>query len=234
MVTAAKTILIVDDEPDILELLDLLLGGEGYRVLQAGGGAAALAVLQNERPDLVFLDIMMPDVDGHAVCAQIRSQERLRHVPVYMLTAKNDVAHIGRALDAGAHGFIVKPFDTEELLRVVASCLGGQRTDFYRAGQAEPGKGQGDSRVVCLGLSEPKAEYSVVVGVCDDQHYNLLSLWQRDEAHRCVTTALLNVNASEHFGELLNRILAVPRVEILHCSIYRTIEDVPMHKLERA
>ncbi|MCE9614662.1 MAG: response regulator [Lentisphaerae bacterium] len=234
MATSAKTILIVDDEPDILELLDLLLAGEGYRVLQAGGGAAAMAALAAERPDFVFLDIMMPDIDGHAVCAHIRGQERLRDVPVYMLTAKNDVAHIGRALDAGAHGFMVKPFDTEDLLRVVAACLGGERTDFYRSGQPAGGARPGDSRVACLAIAEPKAEFSVIVGVCEDQHYNLLSLWQRDEPTRCMTTALLNVTASEHFGTLLNRILAVPRVEILHCSIYRTIEEVPMHKLEHA
>lgn len=241
MATPPRTVMIVDDEPDILEMVDLLLSGEGYRVLQAGGGAAAVKLLQTERPDFIFLDIMMPDMDGHAVCQHIRRQEALRQTPVFMLTAKNDVNHIGRALDTGANGFIVKPFDTEALLRVVAVSLsGGRPEEFYSAGRTlvkrprEAVLPSADSRVAFLTLSEPKADFSVAVSVCDGQHYNLLSVWQREEKDRCITTALLNVATSEHFGALLNRMLVEPGVQVLHCAIYRTVEDIPMHKLESA
>jgi CheY-like chemotaxis protein len=241
MTAHARTVLVVDDEPDILELLQILLGGAGYRVVTAGGGRQAMQTLDQLCPDLVLLDIMMPDVDGHAVCAHIRGQDRLRAVPVYFLTAKNDVSHIGRALDHGANGFIVKPFDTEDLLNLLEACFSGGQTIFYSPGKAvmvtPPRRtpASSDSRVAVLSLTEPHAAFSVVVGAAETPYHHLLSLWQREDGDLCVTTAVLNLESSEHFGDLLNRVLAAPGgVHILHCSIYRRLEDVPMHKLEHA
>lgn len=234
-------ILIAEDDAHIRAGLVDALESEGYAVEAVADGKAALDAFQKRRPDLVLLDIMMPDVDGHAVCAHIRGQDRLRAVPVYFLTAKNDVSHIGRALDHGANGFIVKPFDTEDLLNLLEACFSGGQTIFYSPGKAvmvtPPRRtpASSDSRVAVLSLTEPHAAFSVVVGAAETPYHHLLSLWQREDGDLCVTTAVLNLESSEHFGDLPNRVLAAPGgVHILHCSIYRRLEDVPMHKLEHA
>jgi DNA-binding response OmpR family regulator len=236
----SQTILVVDDEPDILELLGILLKGAGYRVLAAPGARAALDLLERETVDFILLDLMMPEVDGYAVLERLRAHAPWRNIPVYILTAKNDVVNIAHALDLGAGGFLVKPFDTENLLRVVAACLSGNATAFYSAGNTEPAQARdtrhsaGESPVAWLQLAEPRAPYSAVAQACEDQQYNLLSIWSevRDDVQH--TTALLDIANPEHFGGLLNRVLAHPEVQILHCAIYRALADIPLKKMEGA
>lgn len=114
MSTPAK-ILVVDDEPRAVTLLRNLLLPEGYHVLTAHSGAEALAVAKQEIPDVVLLDVMMPELDGFAVCAQLREDPRLAHVPILMLTALDDRDSLLSGLRAGADDFISKPFDSTEL-----------------------------------------------------------------------------------------------------------------------
>jgi DNA-binding response OmpR family regulator len=240
MASPARTVMIVDDEPDILDMVDILLDSGGYKTLRADSGQVAMDMLDSHSPDLMLLDIMMPDVDGHAVCTYARAKQTLANMPIFMLTAKNDVANIGRALEAGANGFIVKPFDTEDLLRVIAAKLGGTQTAFYKSpgntvpvdARALAREASGAEQFACVTVSEPPAPFSTVIQACEDQHFNLLSLWQRDERDRQITTALLSISSSEHFGDLLNRILSTDDVDVLHCCIYRELSDVPIHKME--
>jgi signal transduction histidine kinase len=114
MPTPAK-ILVVDDEPRAVTLLRNLLLPEGYNVLSAHSGAEALALAEREVPDVVLLDVMMPEMDGFAVCARLRADPRLAHVPVLMLTALDDRESLLSGLRAGADDFISKPFDSTEL-----------------------------------------------------------------------------------------------------------------------
>lgn len=235
MTSAQKTILAVDDERDIIDMLTLLLESEGYRVVPAMGGTAAIEILKSERPDLVLLDIMMPDLDGHAVCRHIRGKEEFSDLPVVMLTAKNDIDHIAKALDEGADGFIVKPFEVEQFLRMLDFRVSGRQAEFYRSDrpvvQAEemPGEALGRSeRIVFLDFFEPDEAFSAVVRACEEQSHCLLSLWQREaDDHMLETTVLLTVESSGQFGEMLNRILEVPDVRIANCIIYRNFSDIP-------
>jgi len=114
-------ILIVEDEVPMRTALRDCLESEGYRVLTAADGASGLERAVREKPDLILLDIMMPRLDGYAVCAQLR---RLANpVPLLMLTAKGQIEDRVRGLDAGADDYLVKPFSTEELLARVRSLL---------------------------------------------------------------------------------------------------------------
>ena len=114
-------ILIVEDEVPMRTALRDCLESEGYRVLTAADGASGLERAVREKPDLILLDIMMPRLDGYAVCAQLR---RLSNpVPLLMLTAKGQIEDRVRGLDAGADDYLVKPFSTEELLARVRSLL---------------------------------------------------------------------------------------------------------------
>ena len=104
-------ILIVDDEPAGREVLEGLLSTEPYQLTFAGTGSEALAALDNEPPDLVLLDVMMPELDGFEVCRRIRRQDRLRELPIILVTALDDRASRLTGLDAGADDFVSKPFD---------------------------------------------------------------------------------------------------------------------------
>jgi DNA-binding response OmpR family regulator len=114
-------ILIIEDETPMRTALADILEGEGYRALTAADGEIGLRKAVDEKPDLILLDIMMPRLDGFAVCAELRRLEIL--VPVLMLTAKGQVEDRVTGLDAGADDYLVKPFSTEELLARVRALL---------------------------------------------------------------------------------------------------------------
>jgi DNA-binding response OmpR family regulator len=107
-------ILIIEDEAPMRTALADLLAAEGHRVLTATDGAAGLERAFVEKPDLILLDVMMPQLDGFSLCAELRRLEN--HVPVLMLTAKGQIEDRVSGLDAGADDYLVKPFSTEELL----------------------------------------------------------------------------------------------------------------------
>ena len=116
-----QRILIIEDERPMRTALADLLTAEGYRTLAAADGERGLELALAEKPDLILLDIMMPKLDGFAVCAELR---RLAvAVPVLMLTAKGQIEDRVNGLDAGADDYLVKPFSTEELLARVRALL---------------------------------------------------------------------------------------------------------------
>ncbi|MBM7786741.1 adenylate/guanylate cyclase domain-containing protein [Tenggerimyces flavus] len=114
------TVLVVDDQPQNVRLLDAVLSPRGYRVLRADSGTAALDQLETEDVDLVLLDIVMPKMDGYEVCERIRANEATAFLPVVMITASGDQEKL-RALQSGADDFVTKPFNQAELLARVAS-----------------------------------------------------------------------------------------------------------------
>lgn len=118
--TEPVTVLVVDDQPPNLRLLDAVLSPRGYRVVTAGSGEQALAVLKDSAIDLVLLDVVMPGLDGHEVCRRIRADEATAFLPVVMITASGDQEKV-HALVSGADDFVTKPFDQAELLARVAS-----------------------------------------------------------------------------------------------------------------
>jgi two-component system phosphate regulon response regulator PhoB len=120
---SSKTILVVDDEEDILELLDYNLTKEGFRVVRAASGEKALDLAKTERPDLVVLDLMLPGLDGLEVCKRIRSNRSTADIPIVMLTAKGEEADIVLGLELGADDYVTKPFSPRVLTARIRSAL---------------------------------------------------------------------------------------------------------------
>jgi len=111
-----KRVLICDDDPLLVDLLEFRLRGRGYEVDIARDGGEALARMGEARPDAVVLDAMMPVMDGYEVLRRIREEEGTRDIPVVMLTARKQERDIVGALELGANDYIVKPFIPEELV----------------------------------------------------------------------------------------------------------------------
>ncbi len=118
------TILIVEDEPVLLETLEYNLKREGYRVLTAADGWSAVEVFRREPPDLVILDVMLPDIDGFEVCRILRREST---VPILMLTARTDEVDKVVGLEVGADDYVTKPFSMRELLARVKALLRRER-----------------------------------------------------------------------------------------------------------
>lgn len=114
-----KKILIVDDEPSILMSLEFLMKKEGHKIFIARNGSEAIGIVNQELPDALILDIMMPEVDGYEVCEFIKSKEELQHIKVIFLTAKAKEEDIKKGLDLGADLYLKKPFSTKELVKKV-------------------------------------------------------------------------------------------------------------------
>ncbi|MEE9607827.1 MAG: response regulator [Myxococcota bacterium] len=124
----AERILVVDDEPDLLELVRVNLDQAGFRVETASTGVEALKRIQAAPPDLVVLDLMLPDLEGTEVCRQLRATPELSYLPIIMLTAKADEVDRVVGLELGADDYVTKPFSPRELtLRVRAVLRRRQR-----------------------------------------------------------------------------------------------------------
>ena len=119
----AGRVLVVEDEPDIRDLLAFHLEREGYLVTRASTGAEALRQLRASAPDLVILDLMLPEMDGLEVCRRLRADTGTAGLPVIMLTAKGDEVDRVVGLEIGADDYIVKPFSPKELLARVRAVL---------------------------------------------------------------------------------------------------------------
>jgi len=118
-----KLIYVVDDEPDILELLQINISKAGYEVSIFEDSVAFLDRLKTELPDLIVLDIMLPEIDGFEVCRIIRNSEFWKEIPIIMLTARDDVVDKVLGLEFGADDYMVKPFSPRELLARIKSIL---------------------------------------------------------------------------------------------------------------
>lgn len=118
-----KKILIVDDEPNIVMSLEFLFRRKNFEVFIARNGTEALQSLQNEIPNLVLLDIMMPDVDGYEICEYIKKQPQLASTKVVFLSAKSKITDINKGYDLGADLYVTKPFSTRNLLKSVNELL---------------------------------------------------------------------------------------------------------------
>jgi DNA-binding response OmpR family regulator len=125
MPSQKSTVLVVDDEKRLLLMMQDMLTLEGYRVIKATDGENALDVLARENPDLILLDVMMPGMDGYAVCRRIRE---FSQVPIIMVTAKDNNEEIIEGLECGADDYVPKPFSREELSARVKAVL--RRTGF--------------------------------------------------------------------------------------------------------
>ncbi|GAW67552.1 histidine kinase [Geoanaerobacter pelophilus] len=121
-------ILVVEDEESLLKLESILFTSKGYQVTGVRGGLDALRSISQERPDLVVLDIMLPDMDGFEVCRSIKEDPDTRSIPVVMLTAKKSSRDLEAGRVAGADAYITKPFKSVKVLEVIGGLLGNRMT----------------------------------------------------------------------------------------------------------
>lgn len=121
--SARPRILSVEDDPLVARLLGVLLSREGYDVRIAADGQAAFAAMEEDAPDLVLLDVMLPDTTGFAILEWIRKHDKLAHLPAIMVTAQVGEEDVMRGLRAGADGYIFKPFRPEPLLQCIRNVL---------------------------------------------------------------------------------------------------------------
>lgn len=135
---AAQTVLIVDDDPNVVALSRMYLERDGYRVLSAGDGASGLALAREERPHLVVLDLMLPRLNGLDVCRSLRREPDTQAMPVIMLTARVEEDDRLAGLDLGADDYVTKPFSPRELAARVRAVL--RRAARDGGGDAAAGK----------------------------------------------------------------------------------------------
>ncbi len=119
----SKKILIVDDEVDLVETVRFPLEMEGYHVLISYNGEDALNQARKENPDLILLDLMLPKLDGYKVCRLLKFDDRYKHIPILMLTAKTQERDQALGMETGANEYITKPFEMEDLLKKVKAYL---------------------------------------------------------------------------------------------------------------
>jgi two-component system alkaline phosphatase synthesis response regulator PhoP len=128
-----NTIAIVEDEPNIVELVKYNLDREGYRTISANDGRKGLELVRQELPDLVILDLMLPEMDGMTVCKLLRADSATKLIPIIILTAKSEEADRVLGLEMGADDYVTKPFSPRELVARVRAVL-------RRSGNIEDGE----------------------------------------------------------------------------------------------
>ena len=150
---AAKKILIVEDERDILQLVKLYLEKEGYRVSTAATGPDGLKAARSEHPDLLVLDLMLPDMDGLEVCKRLRADQQTATLPIIMLTAKAEESDTVIGLELGADDYVTKPFSPKALVARVKALL--RRVE--RSKEEAPSRSTYGALVLDRGRHEVKA-----------------------------------------------------------------------------
>ncbi|MBV7433484.1 response regulator [Cardiobacteriaceae bacterium TAE3-ERU3] len=121
-----KKVLVVDDSTTIRRTAESMLGKEGYVVETASDGFQALAKIVEFKPDIIFLDIMMPRLDGYQVCSIVKSNPEYKHIPVLLLTSKDSIFDQAKGRIAGSEYFMTKPFSRDELLQGINEHLVGK------------------------------------------------------------------------------------------------------------
>lgn len=120
-------ILIVDDEPDLRSVLRFGLEAEKFEVLEAADGEAGLQAAREQAPDLIVLDLMLPRVDGYKVCRALKFDDRYRHIPVIILSARSGETDRRLAMDLGADAYVTKPYDMKDLVGRIREQLNASR-----------------------------------------------------------------------------------------------------------
>jgi twitching motility two-component system response regulator PilG len=120
-------ILIVEDEESLLKLESILLSSRGYQVTGVMDGASALARIEESKPDLVLLDIMLPGIDGFEVCRRIKENPATADIPVVMLTAKKNSQDMAKGTQVGADAYMTKPFKSVKIIEVIEGLLSGKK-----------------------------------------------------------------------------------------------------------
>jgi CheY-like chemotaxis protein len=126
----AQTILAIDDENDVLLIIKTALSSQGYNVLTASNGYDGLALAEDNCPDLILLDLRMPEMDGMEVLEKLRDNEKTQHIPIIILTGVSEKKQIRDAIDKGITYYIVKPFECQDLISKIALAIKSSREEL--------------------------------------------------------------------------------------------------------
>ncbi len=121
-----REVLVVEDDPEINELVGAYVQLAGFRYDSAADGSAAISRARERRPSLIVLDVMLPDFDGFEVCRRLKSEQRTADIPVVMLTALDRAEHRARGAQCGAIEYLTKPFDPDRLMRAIKENINSQ------------------------------------------------------------------------------------------------------------
>lgn len=191
-----EKVLIVDDEPNILELLEYNLKKEGYQVVRADTGEKAVAMLERDRPAIVLLDQMLPGLDGLGVLKKIRADDAYADMPVIMVTAKSEEIDKIIGLELGADDYITKPFSVRELCaRVKAQLRRSRRLDNAAPSEQSAGRLRIDSASYKAYIGDRELRLTL-------KEFELLSLLMANRSSVLTRDTILNrVWGYEYFGE---------------------------------
>ena len=124
--TEPKRILLIDDHQTVFRLMEAIVRIKGYKMIYAESGQQGIVMARQEQPDMILLDVMMPDIDGFKVCQYLKENEDTKDIPVMFLTARGADEDLELGRKAGADGFMTKPFQTIEVLKQIESLLLGK------------------------------------------------------------------------------------------------------------
>jgi two-component system phosphate regulon response regulator PhoB len=172
------TILLIEDEPDVLELLRLNLGKAGYRILVASDGLAGLKLAREETPDAVVLDLMLPEMRGEDVCRELKSSAQTSHIPVILLTAKALPQERIAGLELGADDYLTKPFSPRELVLRIQAVLrrlrsADARSDKFSVGPFELDRGSFEIRMDRIKLDLTGLEFKLLAMLMESRGRSL-------------------------------------------------------------
>jgi putative two-component system response regulator len=120
-------ILLIDDHQTVFRLIEAIVRIKGYKLLYAESGQQGIVMARQEQPDMILLDVMMPDIDGFKVCQYLKENEDTKTIPVMFLTARGDDGDLEAGRRAGADGFMTKPFQTIEVLKQIEQLLSAKQ-----------------------------------------------------------------------------------------------------------
>ena len=123
-----KRILLIDDHQTVFRLLEAIVRIKGHKLLYAESGQEGIVMARNEQPDMILLDVMMPDIDGFKVCQYLKENESTKEIPVMFLTARGADGDLETGRRVGADGFMTKPFQTIDVLNQIERILAGNST----------------------------------------------------------------------------------------------------------
>ncbi len=118
-----KKILLIEDEEELVTMMRMRLQASGYEMISASDGEEGLEKVQEGKPDLILLDIVMPKLDGWSLCRQLKSDAQAKDIPIIMVTASGNKDLVEKCREAGADDLVVKPFDADDLLNKISECL---------------------------------------------------------------------------------------------------------------
>ncbi len=213
--TAQPTVLIVDDEPITLEILAGHLSREGYEIAFATSGNDALNKLDTVKPDVILLDIMMPDLDGYEVCQRVKANKQWQHIPIILVTALSSKQDLARGLEAGADDFIHKPVHTLELRARVRSLLRVKKQ--YDALQATLSLREDMAHMIVHDMRTP---LNVIAGYCDWMLTRETTLPENVEDLKKISFQ------TQHLNGFLNDLLILAKMEADQLILNRQMVNI--------